>query len=267
MQISLDTSTASTNELTALIALLASLGGRLPGNLAAPSAPSTTDRPAPPAPAPTPREQADELIRQEAARVASAAPPPPSEDDAGTVADPATLDADGIPWDARIHASTKTQNKDGTWKKLRGVSEVLYGQVHAELQAAHAGNLGTGTPNNGTAPQAGVIAGAPDASNPANSTPAAPPPPPADAGNGAAPPPPATAPTAAEPTNAASASGAGRFADFPSFVQAVNAIRAGGIPYLELNTYAQTVGVPGGFKDMKDQPQLWETFYGMAGGQ
>lgn len=270
MQISLDTGQAGIDELTALIALLASLGGRLPHDHPAPVTVTTTTRPAPPPPAaPSASEQAEALIQQEAARVAGAAPPPPADDDSGPAVDPTTLDKDGIPWDARIHAGTKTQNKDGTWKKLRNVDEVLYGQVHAELQEKYAGNHGTGTPNNGAASTASGIAGAPDASNPASSTPAAPPPPPADAGNApAAPTPPAeSAPTAAASTSAENASAAGRFADFPGFVQAVNSIRTPSIPYLELNQTAASLGVAGGFKDMKDRPDLWETFYGMAGGQ
>lgn len=272
MQISLDTSTASTGELTAIIALLASLGGRLPASstvtvdlTADPSklrdAVEQAARPAPPPPAPAPD-----------APVAAAAPPPPAneEEGDGAPADPTTLDADGIPWDARIHAGTKTQNKDGTWKKLRGVSEVLYGEVHAELQEKYAGNRGTGTTTTGAESQATGIAGAPAAPNPPSSTPAAPPPPGAETGNAPLPPATESAPTAAAspaPAPAESASGAGRFPDFPSFVQGVNAIRQPNIPYLELNGYAQTLGIAGGFKDMKDRPDLWETFYGLAGGQ
>ena len=29
------------------------------------------------------------------------------------------LDANGLPWDARLHAGTKTKNADGTWRALR----------------------------------------------------------------------------------------------------------------------------------------------------
>lgn len=43
------------------------------------------------------------------------------------------LDSNGIPWDERIHASTKTKNKDGSWKSLRGVDKDLVTQVEAEL--------------------------------------------------------------------------------------------------------------------------------------
>src|SRR6478752_3491551 len=46
-----------------------------------------------------------------------------------------TLDKNGLPWDGRIHASTKTTNKDGSWKALRGVSTDLVTQVEAQLRA------------------------------------------------------------------------------------------------------------------------------------
>ncbi len=45
------------------------------------------------------------------------------------------LDSNGHPWDARIHASTKTKTTKGEWKKRRGVDEVTYGNVIAELEA------------------------------------------------------------------------------------------------------------------------------------
>lgn len=44
------------------------------------------------------------------------------------------LDAAGFPWDDRIHASTKTKTVDGYWKRKRGVSEELVGQVQAEFK-------------------------------------------------------------------------------------------------------------------------------------
>ena len=44
------------------------------------------------------------------------------------------LDIRGIPWDMRIHASTKTKMKDGSWKKLRGIDPVTVEQVEAELK-------------------------------------------------------------------------------------------------------------------------------------
>jgi len=44
------------------------------------------------------------------------------------------FDADGLPWDERIHASTKTTTQDGRWKKKRGVDQSLVEEVEAELR-------------------------------------------------------------------------------------------------------------------------------------
>lgn len=53
---------------------------------------------------------------------------------------PATTDANGFdkagfPWDERIHAATKTQNKDGTWRYKRYTDEATIKSVEAELSA------------------------------------------------------------------------------------------------------------------------------------
>ena len=41
----------------------------------------------------------------------------------------AELDSSGQPWDERIHAGNKSTNKDGTWRKKRGVDTELVKQV------------------------------------------------------------------------------------------------------------------------------------------
>lgn len=46
------------------------------------------------------------------------------------------LDKANMPWDERIHASTKTQTKAGIWKKRKGVDEATFKAVVAELTAA-----------------------------------------------------------------------------------------------------------------------------------
>lgn len=278
MQITVHLDTAAEGELNALAALIAALGGaptvvsvqptitvvedRTP---VAPTPPAV--RPAPPAPE-TPRDAAEVLLQQEAARVSAAAPPPPPAEPPAAGAP--QLDKEGIPYDARIHSGTPTMNADGTWRKKRGIDEVEYGRIHAELQQQYAGqaagNLGTGTTNappapNGSATVATPPAPPPPASpDPTASVPAAPPPP-ADVPNAPAPPSANTAPPAAE-----SAPAAGSFGDFAAFVQAVSAIRNPQIPYKELNDTANSLGVAA-FKDMKDRPDLWATFYGMSGGQ
>lgn len=46
------------------------------------------------------------------------------------------VDADGFPWDARIHASSQALNADGTWRRKRGVEDALVSEVTAELRGA-----------------------------------------------------------------------------------------------------------------------------------
>ena len=52
------------------------------------------------------------------------------------------LDKNGLPWDERIHAGTKTKLVSGEWKAKRGVESALVAQVEAELRARMAaGNV------------------------------------------------------------------------------------------------------------------------------
>lgn len=62
------------------------------------------------------------------------------DDDTGPVnaAAPAT-DSNGMPWDARIHASTKGTNEDGTWRKKRKIDAAFVAAVEAELRGAPSG--------------------------------------------------------------------------------------------------------------------------------
>lgn len=60
--------------------------------------------------------------------------PPPTMPPAGV-----ELDADGLPWDARIHSSSKGKlAKTGTWKLARNLDPALAASVTAELKAAMA---------------------------------------------------------------------------------------------------------------------------------
>jgi hypothetical protein len=45
------------------------------------------------------------------------------------------LDKNGIPWDERIHASSRAKTTDGCWRKKRGVEDATVTQVEAELKA------------------------------------------------------------------------------------------------------------------------------------
>lgn len=45
-----------------------------------------------------------------------------------------TVDAQGLPWDARIHAETKALNKDGTWRRRRNLDPAILEVVEPELR-------------------------------------------------------------------------------------------------------------------------------------
>ena len=62
-------------------------------------------------------------------------PPPPDEEPAAE----GSVDANGMVWDERIHASTKTFVVNGTWKMKRGVDKAVVDQVVSELM----GNVDT----------------------------------------------------------------------------------------------------------------------------
>lgn len=48
------------------------------------------------------------------------------------------LDVNGLPWDRRIHARTKTKMKDGSWKRARQITQALVDRVEAELKGVQA---------------------------------------------------------------------------------------------------------------------------------
>lgn len=100
------------------------------------------------------------------------------------------LDKTGIPWDERIHASTRTKTADGCWKKKRNIDDATVATVEGELKALMA------IPAPAPSPTPAVVSASQSASAPVIAVPtaivSAPPPPP---------PPPAVA---QEPTHAAS---------------------------------------------------------------
>lgn len=63
------------------------------------------------------------------------------------------LDVTGLPWDGRIHASTKTQTQDGTWKKKKGTGDVYFNEVVAQLRAAMGAPAPAATPVIAAVPQ------------------------------------------------------------------------------------------------------------------
>jgi len=78
---------------------------------------------------------AKKLLDQLSGQTATVTASIEDEDNEG-VASNAAFDATGLPWDERIHAGSKKQNADGTWKKRKGVQPVTISEVEAELRAA-----------------------------------------------------------------------------------------------------------------------------------
>lgn len=77
-----------------------------------------------------------------AAAPASIPPPPPAASAvpspspaAATPAPAAAVDAKGLPWDERIHASSRAKIADGSWRMKRGVQSHVIETVEAELRA------------------------------------------------------------------------------------------------------------------------------------
>jgi len=244
MQISFDTSLVSPDELTALIALCASLGGRLPANGGTITVDLTADTgklrevlaevaadDVPVSPVAASAEGNAPSAQTDTANIAPSASEnaPSAESSSQSDASPTTgnveLDTDGIPWDERIHASTKTTTADGKWRKRKNVDEVLYGQVHAELQELHAAPLDDTPP-----PPASST---PDENAPTDDT-DVPPPPVPDASAG--------------------------FSEFPELVQAVAQY---GLPYVKLGQLAGEVtdGLVAKFPDLRDKPDYWSAFF------
>ena len=136
---------------------------------------------------------------------APAATQPDDEDDNGApAADANGVDADGLPWDERIHAPSKGQNKDGTWRKKKKLDDAFVAGVEAELRQQQPATAAPTVPTMPPAP------GAP-------STPSAPPMPQVDqpAPEPAAP----IAQPAPEPAPAPAAEGI----DFHTFMQQLSA--------------------------------------------
>jgi hypothetical protein len=152
-----------------------------------------------------------------------------------------TLDSNGLPWDERIHSSSKKQNADGSWKRRSKIDDALVASVTAELRNTYP---------------------APVARPPAPP----PPPPPADAGDipasldrrtpaaPPAPPPPPPGPSAPEqPT------------DFSSFMRLAGAFFAGGkLTMAEVNSLTMDLTnspSPIELKKREDAGQWWPVLW------
>ncbi len=147
------------------------------------------------------------------------------------------LDSRGLPWDARIHASTKVKNtSDDTWRNKRGVDKALLTQVEAELKQVMA------------APAAPMPQG--DAADEEDAPAAPPPPPPPPAGDTPAPPPPP--PPADEPA-----------ADLTAFAGVMRLVvakqTAGTVSAEQVAAICQQLGLTG-VRDLAKRPDLIPAF-------
>lgn len=75
--------------------------------------------------------EASERPSLEAANFGADAPKAPK---APQAPGPVTLDSAGLPWDERIHSSSKKQNADGSWKRRSKIEDSLVTSVTAELR-------------------------------------------------------------------------------------------------------------------------------------
>lgn len=130
-----DPANLSREEANAVILLLSTLadGATLPQVQPATAAPSTAVAEAlPTAPA------AHEVFSPAPTNVVplpsttAIAPPPAAPSPAGN------LDSRGLPWDGRIHASTRALLQDGSWRQKRRTDPAYVAQVEAELRGAQA---------------------------------------------------------------------------------------------------------------------------------
>lgn len=123
IQVSFDTSTLSSEEAHALAGFLINLS-------------------------PLPEGKSFDVVRLDS-QIESVAPAPADSDDevaarsfgfAGAadnvvqMTTPPSVDASGLPWDERIHASSKATTEAGLWRKKRGLQEGEAERVEAELR-------------------------------------------------------------------------------------------------------------------------------------
>lgn len=135
---------------------------------------------APPPGLPTPPPAAAPSVPSPAATAAAPTAPVAPTNPAGGV----EVDADGLPWDPRIHASgeggKRPKNADGRWRQKRSLNDAaLKKRVEDELRAAMAAPGAAVTAPPSSASSAGVPTPPPAAAPTAPSAPPIPPAPPA----------------------------------------------------------------------------------------
>lgn len=76
------------------------------------------------------------------------------------------FDSAGVAWDERIHASTKTKNADGKWKKRKGVDETAIAAAAGNVPAAVGYAAPVAAPMAAPAPVAHMVSPAPNVAPP-----------------------------------------------------------------------------------------------------
>ena len=126
-----DPSSMDRAELIHVLDFLAKYAGFTGAASPSPQAQHRTDLPpTPPMPAPQPVPQPPAAPIQLAPEQVAAM------DETGGITTTAGIDVDsaGLPWDGRIHASTRAKVADGTWRMKRGVEPEEVAKVEAELR-------------------------------------------------------------------------------------------------------------------------------------
>lgn len=184
--------------------------------------------------------------------------PPLGSDNGPTAATPASLssgvelDADGLPWDARIHsgpADKRPKNGDGRWRRGRGVDDATFNAVVAELRQV----MGAPVPAVPVPPAAAAP------TPPAPPVPASPPVPTAAA--------PIPAPPAPEPTPAPVVMESGPAAapnapsaTFADLMRKITRMQtAGALTVEQTSQIAQALGLTG-VRDLIKRPDLVPSF-------
>lgn len=144
-EIKFDPRLLTATERACVARMLTDWGRTAPDDLAPPALPDVPDsnvwRPQRPAPEPTfnGKTETQLLDDEQAADLAEHREHQDNSDPAAAAAafagDVPDRDADGLPWDRRIHSGSKARNADGTWRKMRGVDPALVASVTAELRA------------------------------------------------------------------------------------------------------------------------------------
>lgn len=174
------------------------------------------------------------------------------------------LDADGLPWDARIHsgpADKRPKNADGRWRRARGVDDATVEHVTAELRQVMGAPAPAPTPAAAPTPPAPTPPAEPIAA-PAP-VPASPPPAPVAAAPTPAPAAPAPTPAPAGMESgpaAANPAPSAAPATFADLMKKVTRMQTAGLVTVETTSQiAASLGLTG-LRDLMNRPDLVPAF-------